>query len=691
MISGLRIRAFQGLDEVDLRLGPMNFFLGKNGAGKSSVLDALLLLCDDEPLRHDTNGGTVRQGAHDSLTEMVIGKRTFGRRQTASTAQRYINGAPVTKEVFLKGLADQFQVSREVLIASLRAGALLDMKDAALLNTLLALSGTTIDAAAIAKEVADLAEPLKRLAFPELRDLGEMRRAEKLAVSIRQDAKRDITRLEADLARLPVPDAAVLASLSTQTVADLEKRITDLNRRRDVAIRLQASAAGRSAERLQQVRDRIDEIEAMAAPGSPPSRTPAEWTAKQTDALKKSAQADALAKSLKKGLDDGRLLAEGNKTLPEDVDELAKLIEASETRIQESVSHRDAIRLDRNRIAAMIDQLKAGSGHCDTCGQTITPAIIESFQQQFKSKTEAFDQANKEQDRLREELRILTTRSEEIRQVHDRITAAAAIPAQEQKLAEATKERDSQQKEADSCARNAEASRQILAKIDVHRAAQQELVALRTQLTEMQQPVTPAEDVKDLDAALDTARAQKLANEQANRRLVVSADLSKVRVREEDADAVATACGPSGAPARLVSKAVAPFLAVANQALNELLPGFQVDLAANDGLHLLVKKPGATLSVRAVSAGERRRVLHVLQVAAALQSGAPLVAFDECELTGEDGWARLLDLAERCADQGLQVLILSANAPTLIDGAKVFRFSDGRAQEETQAAPGAAA
>lgn len=46
MIDRIRIRNFRCLREVDMALGPLNFLIGSNNTGKSSLLDALSLLSD---------------------------------------------------------------------------------------------------------------------------------------------------------------------------------------------------------------------------------------------------------------------------------------------------------------------------------------------------------------------------------------------------------------------------------------------------------------------------------------------------------------------------------------------------------------------------------------------------------------------------------------------------------------------
>ena len=68
MIASLRIQNFKSLHDVDLRLGPLNVFIGTNASGKSNVLDAIRVL---QGIGNGFTVGEILDGKPKSSTSEV--------------------------------------------------------------------------------------------------------------------------------------------------------------------------------------------------------------------------------------------------------------------------------------------------------------------------------------------------------------------------------------------------------------------------------------------------------------------------------------------------------------------------------------------------------------------------------------------------------------------------------------------
>jgi hypothetical protein len=80
MIQRITIDNFKSLKKVDLKLGPLNFFVGTNASGKSNLYDALRVLwgiASDKPLREFLEGGSGTKpgeewpGIHGGLANAI--------------------------------------------------------------------------------------------------------------------------------------------------------------------------------------------------------------------------------------------------------------------------------------------------------------------------------------------------------------------------------------------------------------------------------------------------------------------------------------------------------------------------------------------------------------------------------------------------------------------------------------------
>ncbi|MBX2995587.1 MAG: DNA replication and repair protein RecF [Bdellovibrionaceae bacterium] len=68
MFQRLVLRNFRNYAEAEVQFGPqVNILLGRNGEGKTNLLEALVLLCSSESFRYGDNETFVRKGADESL------------------------------------------------------------------------------------------------------------------------------------------------------------------------------------------------------------------------------------------------------------------------------------------------------------------------------------------------------------------------------------------------------------------------------------------------------------------------------------------------------------------------------------------------------------------------------------------------------------------------------------------------
>ena len=75
MIEALRIHNFRNLDEIRLQLGGCNVFVGANGSGKTSLLEAVFLLSRGKSFRHHE---PKRYITHTKLSTTIWAKTTNG-------------------------------------------------------------------------------------------------------------------------------------------------------------------------------------------------------------------------------------------------------------------------------------------------------------------------------------------------------------------------------------------------------------------------------------------------------------------------------------------------------------------------------------------------------------------------------------------------------------------------------------
>lgn len=688
MIHQLRVTDFQGIRSATINLGPYTFLFGANEAGKTSLAQAIefILAPDEKPdrRRFRTNPERVRQGAKKAEVEVTLdGGATFGREQGRTGASaRFVNGIPRKEPEFEVSLGERLGIPGEVISAALRSGALLDADPQHLLDLLMGLSRGDVDAAAIARELAPVADALRRLGLAMPETLAQMTDRSLAAVEARRRAKAKAKDLKADLDRVPtaMEDVRLEAAGLDALAIDDERR--DLQRRAREAMAARGKAAGAGEERKAQLRARIAELEAI------PKVDPVDTAGLDKALADDRRRAGQLEQELRQRRHDRQELekqtAAADRPLPANADDLPRLAEeaeakAGEARLNNTVAIEAVHRIER--IVSSLQKLAGGSHECRECGHTITAADLSAMQaklarnqEEAKRTASAVALAIRESTLFAEQLVAVTG----VRIAREAVQKVAEVTTLIREISETL---GKLQERIQSSATEITVLRGQAHEAKRYAEAQGQLPALRAQLAEAEQekPQTPAEDLAPIEARLSRLIEVSNAMQLDTRREDLRAAIEEQGRIEKDADAVADACGPAGAQARLVSRAVQPFLDAANEALGRLVHGYTIDLSTDDGPRLVARRAGVTLDPLALSDGRRTSVLFVLQVAVAKLAKAPLVIFDRVELMDRASRKLLGKLGEECAAAGIQILALSTEtAPAVAPpGFTMYEIANG--------------
>lgn len=674
MITRLKAENFQGLQFAEVTLGKLTIVHGPNESGKTSLLQALDFAADTSEtrgtVRFASNAGVVNQNASSCRVAFEAEGHAFMRSQAkAGGSERLVDGLPYKVGEYARMLEETIGVSSKVFTAALCSGRLLDEKPQDLLDLLVAISGTKIGPGDITAELAPVMEALARMKLQAPRTLDGMTKTAAAAVEVRKEGKRALKAGDDALARCPVipemmrDEARPIIGVPNYSLAEA---LADLKAHRDTAIRSQATDTGAKDEREKQLRARIAELEAV------PEEVQPSRTSLREAALRDDATARALFDAEGK-LEDAQEAAQGSLEWPEG-------IETAAARWQDAVNHRNKLVEECDAHGAQayrLSELLLASekvANCGTCGQPIPKGYTETLRKALDAADAARDESRMELGEAQAEFDACEREGKTIAAVRARIAAHESIPALEAARLAAAQAREEAKRESDTLTAQQ-------ARWGNYKTAQTMLLTVRESLDALLKPAPAGESVLELDAAIkrteELARTvEAIAKEDAIRTAIAAA-----RQQIADADAVAQACGPDGAQARLVGRATLPFFVAANKALGEIVEGYEVRLDTTDGPHLVAHRGNVTLGTDELSKGRRQSVLYVLQVAVAMLTKAPIVVFDDPENLDADGRAMLVRLSQKCVSAGVQVLILTcAEAPQMApEGVTMWSMSEGRA------------
>jgi hypothetical protein len=671
MLKNTTIKDFIGLRSADITFGAFNVFYGLNGAGKSSIADALAFALTGEVVRGETVANVIRQGAKSAYVDVVLSATGtgIGREATKTGRKVHIDGVPLAEKDALPAIRKELPASDAAIRSALRAGAILDLKPAQLQQLLVELTG---GAAFDATLLADVAEALARRSLKAPTTIAGLDVLATDAVAARKDAKRTATTEQANLDAIPVPSPRAADGV---TVEHMRSKLTQLRARRDAAIRATAGHDGARDERRREVEAQLREIGDAAVP---PAANASEAIRALDAAQVAVVRADEAVKRLSAeilGLE--RLAADPIPAAPALADARAAVDAAVKARAG-LVAAVDAKVAEGKALREQVDGLRQGVGStCSHCTQPIGPAVVEALDARLatmRTEREALVSSLREAEAAETAARQDVLKAERATAIRDAAAKLADLqakkPAAEQTLSAAIAA-----EQGARAARDAAVAAQRAH--DDRAAALQKATALRRELAALETPApTSAENVAELDVAIDEAARIEASIPVVEKRARIAKWVADAQAAVEDCDAIEAAA--KAAKVELIARSVGPFTKAANDALSVMWPG--VAIVVTESLGIEVRRSSSSLSVGQLSDGERTRVLYALQLAAVRLAKLPLLILDRAELIDAAGRMGVKRLAGACAAEGIQVVMLTcAEAPASLPASVTgFVVEDGR-------------
>lgn len=694
LFASLYAENFLGLREVDVELGRVTCVWGANGAGKSSLADAIAHAITGDLGRADDVKQLVRVGSKKSADVTVMlpaqpgGDRIgFGRRRTPSGKGEALFCGVVTKEEeFTNQVLGHLGADRRTILAALRSGALLEQSRGELIGTLLALTGGRAEAEAIEAAFGATAGAAQRVALTLPTTLAGFGDAAKRAEQARVEMHRRAEALRARIAGRPALDPELAAKAQGTTLAAVDGVLRGLRADVEVLARGQqaaeAYAAGRYEEKQAAIAARVAELQAVAKPaGDAPDDAALRATA--TQARKALAAAEAEVERLTDALATASARAEGVRELPADAAELPAMLAAAEAEVKAGEAILAAGQREGGRLAAMVQRAAAGSS-CETCGHDIGAEDVERLGAKLQAARDSYVTLQRVHAKTVAERDGLRTRVAEVAAVNARGAAAAEAEALKVKLAAARDAAATRKGEAVIADAKVDAVASTAAAWAAWRSAQKEIgerLAEQARLASMKAPAVPSGDLAGLRERIAKGEQVRAAVVSLGELAALEQELAAIDAQWTDADAVAKACGPKGVQAGLLAACTSPFTDAANEALAALAPEFRVAVSGDD-FGIVVQRGDVALRPAQLSDGERTRLLYVLQFAVAKLAKVPFLVLDRTELLDDTGKAGLRRLMGACLAAGIQVLMLSCSpAPAAVPpGVVGYRMQDGTAE-----------
>ena len=271
-IQNLELRHFRNHATTFMEFGKLNYIMGKNGAGKTSIKAALQLALTGETEWGSKLKDLIRDGQTESLVEVEVEnigtvKRTIG--QKGNIVE--INGKKIPDKEALKVFQDEFQVSYTTLSCAVTASKFLNMKPSEQKDFLFRLTNAALNPNAVVSLMDNPTDEAKTLVLNALPANVAMEDLDALYsdfFAFRKTAKKDRDALKA---KLPIV-AASLAAIPqiSETYVELNAIIKELNKRRDEilgkvsVITEKSNQRDRLARELAKVEQLIADLDAKA-------------------------------------------------------------------------------------------------------------------------------------------------------------------------------------------------------------------------------------------------------------------------------------------------------------------------------------------------------------------------------------------------------------------------------------------
>lgn len=632
-IESVSIRDFCGIQSVDLQLAGLTLLYGQNGAGKSSVLDAIRHALTGD-LRGEVVADVIRQGAKKATVEVMFGERTGVATVTTPKGRSVsVDGVEIPAKEAAAAIATTTGASVEAIRAALASGAILTMKPDARLALLAAITGAKFDRASIATALGEATcADLARLGIESPASLADLRLAADAAVQKRRDAKAKRKNAEDSDAHVPLIAPELAAKVTSTTPEAVAHRLSELQRQRDLAIvNASVDPVENLTRRIEQIESELEVASRLPEPSlDEPGRrmVRAENVVREAKARVTQLESRAAPVSSRLSVADAKAALDAAKKAAADAQKAL-----------------DVARAEYARREAIVEAVKRG-GCCDSCGRPMGADLLDLAQRavaEAKAAGVGFRDAAAnatarvqaaEADMLAAEKAAVATEA-----VKALAAARAGVPAAEAEF-----------RAAEKAYREAAA---LLDKAKAHNAKFDERARL---VAERNKAATPsAGNLTLIEAEIVELSAVRSSFKPVADHARFVQWIREATEAEESADRVEKRC--LAVRESLVRDAIAPFTEAANAALAVMAPGVTVDADLRVG----------GLDVARLSDGQRTRVLYALQLAAARLAGVRLLVLDRVEVVDDVGRGALKKLAAACADEGIQVVMLTcATAPSAL-------------------------
>jgi DNA repair exonuclease SbcCD ATPase subunit len=649
-INKLSIENFRNHKKTELNLDRINFFVGGNNAGKTSILAAIEWGLTGRCMWTDRAGrgaaDLVRQGEKHAIVAMeVAGLGAVVRSLPPHTLQAgKVSGVNEGQAAIYNALG----AAEDRLRVALNAGAFVNMSQAEQRAFLFNAYGLTWTVDQVAAELAGWlakkglpegeAERLAKKARsyyptgiacgPEIFDAMEKRAKEE-----RKEQKKDRQRIEAALAEI---DAASLNQALPEGLEDLKNKLAGMKKRRDEL--LKACGAGHEMQsRRQSLEEKISQAEKKASE----ARAKAESLAAELESLGGLDKA-----ACEPGTDDME------KEFQEKVDAANKAVAAARSKLE------------------AIDK----AGQALACKDRRCPLAPELLQCGLTK-----DQLDAVLLSLRREYRVTS---------QDLEKQKTALKEATEKLAEMRKSREESQ---------ARARRAILLQGEL-KTRRQVVETLEIAITDLRKELAGLpeedldllEDLANLEVAIRRAESDIALHSEAEalagRKTALEQDAETLAAEVADLEALVKALGPDGLRRDMLAGILEGFVGRVNDRLGRLTEGaYQVALGGDMAI-LCRANGGPVLPLRLLSRSEQLRAGIAISDALSAAAGLKFLAIDEADILEQDNRDLLSGMLLELAEEYDQVLVFTTVGDVQpvnpgLPGVKMFWVEEGFVKE----------
>lgn len=651
-LQRLAVKDFLGLTEADIDLGrPVNLIIGRNGAGKSSVRDAILYALTGRCRSTDAGGrgadSLIRRGATGCSVRLEYDANLASGDLQGMVIERGRNGAGPTG---VKGLCPD--LAERGLSADL-VEALLDMphllrlsakERSAILSQVIspAVSLEDVQRHATAMRLSDdaigsLLVGLRRVS-PGPYGPAELAQAYKLCYEARTKRKRDLADVEGKLQAMPAASGGPLwADTVRQRLQLIEADEADL-REKIGALRQQQAEWNRAQARRQDLERQVAELESR-------SRQPQ--------------QALPMGPSV--------------EDLTAQVAEFRENYRAASTLEDREREKRVSAESKASAAEGLVRQARSGDTSCPAHVTTDPCPVLEQRVEERKAQVPQL-----EADARRTAAAVKRARTGEIAAAAEADKARIVVEHLEAELAAAR----------EGAARNqgsAEASLDAL---------QAELDRIEADYSIESDEVTCAELHTSGKILSDIAAKKALAQEElrgieaaarsAEERKKLEAEVAAARKVVATLEELVPALEPRGLPARILAERIGPFEARINEQLATITGGeYRVAIRAERGVDVDVFRDGSGLALPCenLSTSERMRLGVALAAGISVLSGLRILVIDEAELLDVGNRGLLMrGVMELAGEIETTLILATCDRPTAAtsDAIGVHWVADGR-------------